>query len=123
MYVKYEFIGDKALVNVPDSSLWEIRFRMFSDEGDDFGLYLIVNGEAFELRNTDFWCQGRPSLPYTAVGDLYEQIVETVAQRIAADPELRLIDIDAIETELIETRFAKLWLEKGFVKRDKNGSW
>ncbi len=124
MFIKYEYIGDRILINVPDSSVWEIRFRLFNEDGDeDYNLYLTIDGKETELRDTDYWCQGRPQLSYRAVGEMYEEIVETVAQKIAEEPNLRVIDIDEIEAELIERKYAQLWLDKGFVKPDKNGSW
>ena len=124
MFIKYEYIGDKILINVPDSSVWEIRFRLFNEDGDeDYNLYLTIDGKEIELRDTDYWCQGRPQLSYRAVGEMYEEIVEIVTQMIAEEPNLRVIDIDEIEAELIEHKYAQLWLDKGFVKPNKNGSW
>ena len=123
MYIKYTSFGDKVFMNIPESSHWEIRFRMLNERGDDYNLYLIIDDNEIELRDTEHWCQGRPSLPYEAVGNLYEDIVDAVANRLAADRDLRVIDIDAIEHRLLENKYEKLWLERGYVKPDKNGRW
>lgn len=123
MLIKYEYIGDRVIMNVPDNSYWEIRFKLFNDGGlDDYNLYLIMDDREIELRDTDYWCSGR-DLPYTEVGALYEEIVEVIAERIAREPNLKLIDIDAIEAELIASKYEKRWLEKGFIKLAADGSW
>ena len=124
MIIKYDYIGDQVIVNVPDSSYWEIRFRLFDDNtgDDDYNLYLILGDKEFTLRDSDYWCQGR-DLPYTAVGALYEEIVEVIAEQIAKDPNLKFIDIGAIESELIDSKYQKAWLEKGYIKLDADGSW
>lgn len=123
MFIKYDYIGDQAIVNAPDSAYWEIRFRLFDDECiEDYGVYLIVGDEEFTLRETDYWCQGR-DIPYQAVGTMYEELVEVIAQRLAADPGLKMIDIGAIEGELVASKYEKLWTEKGYIKPDADGKW
>ena len=125
MLIKYEYIGDRVIVNVPDSSYWEIRFKLFDDDTgvEDYNLYLIFGDKEFVLRDTDYWCQGRRDLPYRAVGALYEEIVDVIAQRIAEDPNLKFLDIEAIEAELIETKYQNKWLEKGYITLTADGSW
>ena len=124
MIIKYEYIGDKIIVNVPDNAYWEIRFRLFDKDtgADDYNLYLIFGDKEFVLRDTEYWCQGR-KLPYTAVGALYEEIIEVIAERIALNPDLKFLDIEAIESELIESKYEKKWLEKGYIEVDANGRW
>ena len=124
MLIKYEYIGDKVVVNAPDNSYWEIRFKLFDCEGnEDYNLYLIIGEKEFMLRDVDYWCQGRWNLPYTAVGALYEEMVEVIAKRIACEPNLKVIDVEAIESELLESKYKKKWLEKGFIELAADGSW
>ncbi len=124
MLFKYTYIGDQVIVNVPDHELWELRFMLFDDDGyDNYNLYLIYRDKKTEIRETDFWTQGRPNLPYSAVGALYEEIVEVVCERLAGNPNLKIIDIDAIEDELIAQKYEKIWLDKNYVTKDSNGRW
>ena len=124
MFIQFDDIGDRRLIHLPDSARWELRFRLFDDKGNnDYGLYLFLDEEEISVRDTDTLCQGRPELPYTAVGLLYAAIVDRVAERITSDPTLRLIDIDAIEAELLEEKFYQQWLNKGFIQPDANGHW
>ena len=59
MFFKFEYIGDQVLLNVPDTVSWEIRYRLFNEDGDeDHGLYLIVGEKEYELRDLDLWCSG-----------------------------------------------------------------
>ena len=125
MILKYEDIGDRVIMNLPDSACWEIRFRLFGEDTgcDDYNLYLIYGDKEIVLRDTEYWCQGRRDLPYTAVGALYEEIVEVIGKKLALDPDLRIIDIEAIEEELIAAKYEKKWIEKGYIKPSDNGSW
>ena len=124
MFIKYEDTGDMVLKNVPDSQPWELRWKMFDENcADDGGLYLILDGRETLLLDTDRWCQGRPSLPDGAVGDLYRDLVEAAAKKLAADPALRLLDLDAIEDELLSSQYAERWIAKGYVTPDENGTW
>ena len=124
MFIKYEYIGDQCLVHIPDGAYWEIRFRLFDDDTgeEDYGLYLILGDREFTLRDPDRWCQGR-DLPYYAVGSLYEELVEVIASWVATDPCLKLLDLEAIEAELIEAKYKAQWLEKGYIKLDADGRW
>lgn len=124
MLIRYSHIGDQCIVNVPDNAYWEIRFRMFDTETgvDDFNLYLITEDKEIMLRDTDDLCQGR-NLSYIAVGNMHEEMVSVIADKIAKDPNLRLLDIDAIEAELLTSKYEKMWLEKGYITLDPDGSW
>ena len=124
MLLKYDYIGDQILVNLPDNEYWELRFKLFNDEGcEDYNLYLIYRDKETEIRETEYWTQGRPALPYHAVGALYEEIVVVISQRLAADPTLKIIDIKAIESELIKQKYEKLWSEKNYITIDSGGNW
>ena len=124
MFVKYEDCGDNIIVNVPDSVTWKICYKLFDEDGyDDCNLYLIVGDETILLRDTEYWCQGRPNLPYSAVGYLYEEIVDAIVAKIENDPNLRVIDISSIESKLLEEKYEKKWIEKGYVEVYPNGSW
>ncbi len=124
MLLKYDYIGDQILVNLPDNEYWELRFKLFNDEGcEDYNLYLIYRDKETEIRETEYWTRGRPALPYHAVGALYEEIVVVISQRLAADPTLKIIDIKAIESELIKQKYEKLWSEKNYITIDSGGNW
>ena len=123
MFIKYDDCGDNVIINLPDSIPWKICFRMFNENAyDDFNLYLIMGEETILLRDTDYWCQGRSDLPYTAVGYMYEEMVDIIAKKIENDPNLRLIDISSIENELLG-KYEKIWIEKGYIEVDSNGRW
>ena len=125
MLIKYEYCGDNTIINVPDSAYWKICFRLINDStpGDDYGLYLITDEKEILLRDTDCWCSGRPELPYTAVGAMYEEIVDIIASKIEAEPNLRIVDVNAIEGKLLSEKYEKKWLENGYVKLREDGSW
>ena len=124
MFVKYDNCGDNTIVNVPDSVTWKICYKLFDEDGnDDYNLYLIVGDETVLLRDTDYWCQGRPNLPHFTVGNLYEEIVDAIVAKIENDPNLRVIDISSIESKLLEEKYEKLWIEKGYVEVYPDGRW
>ena len=125
MFIRYDEIGDQVIANIPDSTYWEIRFRLFTEDtgDDDYNLYLIVGDREITLRDTDYWCQGRLALPYQAVGALYEEMVNVITEKIASDPTLKFIDITEIEAELIASKYEREWLDNGYIKLDANGCW
>ena len=125
MYIKYEYVADKVFLHLPDSLPWEIRFRYFNKTGerDDLCLYLSIGEQEILLCDPDIWCQGRPDLPYDAVAMLYEEMVDVIAQKVIEDPDLKVLDINAIEMQLLEEKYEKIWAEKGFIELDENGSW
>ena len=124
MFVKYEVCDDNIIINVPDSVTWKICYKVFDDDGnEDYSLYLIVGDEIILIRDVEYWCQGRPNLPYQAVGYLYEEIVDVIASKIETESNLRMIDISEIESELLYGKYEKDWIENGYVKVSPNGGW
>ncbi len=124
MFIKYENCGDNIILNVPDSEMWQICYRLLDEKGyDDCSLYLIIADKTILLRDGEDWWNGRPDLPCFAVGELYEEIVEVIFAKIENEPNLKVIDITSIEYQLIKEKYEKKWLEKGYVTADNNGSW
>ncbi len=124
MFIKYEYLGDKVIMNLQSEANWKICFKLFDDEGcEDYNLYLITDEETVVLRDVEYWCQGRPDLRYTAIGELFEEIVDVIAHKLEHEPDIRVIDIPAIENKLIEEKYEKMWMEKGFIKIDEHGRW
>jgi hypothetical protein len=66
---------------------------------------------------------GRNNLPYWIVGDLHQEIVNVICSKLEKDPSLKVIDITLIESELLEARFEKEWLEKGYIEARDVGHW
>ena len=111
MFIKYENCGDNIVLIVPDSAMWQICYRSFDEDGNDnCHLYLIIEDKTILLRDTEYWCQGRPNLPYSAVGYLYEEIVDVIFAKIANEPNLKIIDIPSVENQLLNEKYEK----KGF---------
>ena len=75
------------------------------------------------IRDHYLLTQGRPNLSCSAVGNLYEEIIDVVIQQIANNPNLSVIDIDSIETQLLNEKYEKIWIDKNYVEIDKNGAW
>lgn len=125
MIIKYECYEGLIIVNVPDSSYWEIRIKQYAEDtgGDDYSLYLIFDDKKYLIRDTEYWWMGRDNLPCFAIGELYEEIVEIIAKQIADDPNLKIIDINVIESELIDSKYKERWLEKGYIELSSDGSW
>ena len=124
MRIKYSFLGDNVILNLPDDKLWELRYRLFDDEVMEvYGLYIICGDKEIEIRDVECYAQGRPELPLSAVGDLYEDIVDKTGEMLAANPGLNFIDIDEIESKLLCEKYEKLWKEKGFIELAADGSW
>lgn len=125
MYIKYEFCGSPVIVSIPARKSWMLRHRAFDDEGNAvFENLLEIEGcEPVLLQDPDVYCAGRPDLPAPAVGMLLEDVVNTVAQRLASDPELHLIDIPAITHELINKTYFERWERQLYVIADEDGRW
>lgn len=124
MFIKYDDCGDNIILNVPNTKSWKICYKLFNDNGeDDYALYLIVEAETILLRDTNYWCQGRPELSYAAVGSMYEEIVDIIASKIENEPNLQLIDIPTIERKLLSETYEQKWIEKGYIKMDATGHW
>ena len=124
MRIKYSFLGDNVILNLPDDKRWELRYRLFDDEVMGvYGLYIICEDKEIEIRDGEYYAQGRPELPLSAVGNLYEDIVDKAGEMLAANPGLSFIDIDEIESKLLCEKYEKLWKEKGFIAPAADGSW
>ena len=123
MLIKYDFCGDNNIVNIPETMYWKISFAMLDENGrDDYNLYLHIGNEKITIRDTDFWSMGR-DLPYEEVGYMYEEMVDIIAAKIEQEPNLKIIDISAIESTLINEKYEKRWIEKGYIEPDADGSW
>lgn len=124
MFIKNEICDDNDIINVPDSAMWQICYRVFDEDGEaDYKLCLIIEDKTILLRDPEYWCQGRPNLPYAAVGYLYREIVDVIFAKIENEPNLKIIDIPSIENQLLNEKYEKEWLEKGYVTADNNGCW
>lgn len=123
MIIKYTFIGDRFVVSIPDNMPWEI-FSRYLDRGcyEDCGLYLLFNGEERSLSDADSLCAGR-TLPESEIGRMHEEVVESIAERLAADPGMPVLDIDKIVSEVMTTKFEQYWAKRGYIKMDENGNW
>lgn len=122
LFISYQDCGDQVLLNLPETAVWGIRFRMYNARGyEDYGLYLSIEGQTYCLRDTDAWCQGRPDLPESAVGKLYAEMLDQIAKQIA-EQKVNFIDVQDIETTLI-SKHEKIWTEKGYIQPGLNGNW
>ncbi len=109
---------ENAIINIPDSAYYEIRSR-FED-----GIYLILSDKEIQLRDIDFWCQGRsPELTSWAVTDLYDEMVDVIADILTNNEHISSIDIDEIENDLISKKYEQEWLSKGYITIREDGSW
>ncbi len=116
MFVKCSYFFN-SLIKLPENSYYE-----FKSEFDD-GLYLILSNKEILLRDIDYWCQGRTELPSYAVYDLYSEIVDVIANLLTNDENIKIIDIDEIETDLINKNYEKAWLSRGYITISEDGSW
>ena len=117
MYIKYEFIGDRNLIFIPDNKLWSLRFRMFDEDGnEDYSVYLTVEGsDPIRILDVDQFCQGNPDLPYYAVGHLYEDLIDTAAEQIRTNPAECVLDISDLVSQLVLSKYKAIWVEKGYI--------
>lgn len=125
MFIKYESIGDVHLVHIPEHEKWSIFYRLFDDECcENGGVYLkIGSDDPIGIFEADRWLQGRPNLPFSAVSDLHEAIVNRICEMVAVNSNLAYIDTVEVQNKLINEKYGDLWLEKGFVTKDENGLW
>ena len=106
MFIKYTYIGDRSLIHIPDSCVWEIRFRFVEpDMEEGKNLYLVVGDKEFCLRDSDFLCNSKTDLSHSEVENLYMEIIDAIAGKIAETPTLKVVDIDAIEAHLLAEKF------------------
>jgi len=108
---------DNMLLHVTSNDKFEFRYR-YED-----GLYLILPEKEIALREVDFFCQGRPNLPESAVGDLYAEMLEIIIKLIKENDNLEILDIDEIESKLIREKYQKKWISKGYIDVYADGSW
>ena len=102
--------GEKSVLNVSSNMYWELQTRLF----DDCGLYLILVDKDIEIRDAFFWCAGT-NIPCDCISDLYEDILNTVAEKLLKNPLLYYIDIDEIENKLIKEKYEELWSKAGYI--------
>ncbi len=115
MIFKFRFLGDNIVANIPDNEYWELRFNEYNDTGDeDCNLYLVYKDKLIMLSDVPELMDEVPGLPCREAGALYEEIVDIVYTKIACDPDLKVIDINAIESELIKQKYEKLWIDNGY---------
>jgi len=121
MIIKYEYCLDCAIVNLPDSACWQIRFDAVGDNGYDINeLRLVIGDKIIRICGAEDWCSGEPDLPEIEVGLMLAEIVDVVASKIETEPELRVIDITEIERRLFSEKYSKIWIEKGYIKPDSD---
>lgn len=118
MYIKCNMCDacDNLLLHITPNDRFEFRYR-FED-----GLYLILPDKEIVLREVDLFCQGRPNLPESAVGDLFAEMLEVITQLIKEE-EISILDIDEIENKLITEKYEKKWISEGYVEVYADGSW
>lgn len=110
---------DNALINLPENDYYEFRSK------SDDGIYLIFLNKEIQLRDIEHWCQGRPELPCCEVENLYDELVNVIANMLANDENIKVLDFDKIESDLITEKYEKRWLSKGYVtvKDEWGGRW
>lgn len=116
MIIKYEYIGSKHLVFIPENTRFDIVYQLFDEEGDeDYSVYLKIHGEPpIPLLEVDALCQGRPALPAHGVGALHEMVVDSMILYLLADRPI--IDVDGILHAHLDTGVAADWLERGWLQ-------
>lgn len=111
--------GDVSMVNLPSSTPWEITYQEFDeDDLDNCSLYLKVDGKEYLLRDLEYWCQRRPSLPLWEVSRLYEDLLQAIFQQLRRCPDIAALDLDEIEGDILRDKYAIQWLEKEYVEPD-----
>ena len=125
MVIKYDTNENYKIMYVPDNTHLEFGFKRQDNDLMDNGysLYLIFGEKEFLVRDSDYWCKERKLLPAIAVRELYEEIVETIRERLVMNPNLDFLDIDEIESELIESKYKEKWLKNGCIEINADGNW
>ena len=124
MFIKSNCIFLPSIIHIPESCVWRIELEKESENGYDYcTLYLYVENKRFCLADAEDLCSGRSCLPEWAVSDLYEDIIDTVAEKLENNSNLQFIDIGALESELIGTKYQEHWAKKGYITIDENGHW
>lgn len=119
MFIKCSYCDavENVLIYLPENEIFEFRSRF------DDGLYLILPNKKVMLRDIDHWCQGRPELPTSAVEDLYDEIVDTIAEMLISNEKISIIDIDEIERKLLSEKYEKEWISQKYIIVSEDGSW
>ena len=119
MFIKCSYCDgvDNVLIHLPETEKFEFRYRY------DDGLYLILPDREIMLRDMDYWCQGRLELPTYAVGDLYSEIVDTIAEMLINNEKISVVNIDRVEEKLVSEKYEKEWVSKEYISTSKDGSW
>ncbi len=60
-------------------------------------------------------------MPDYEVGYLYEEILDIISTKMENEPDLKVIGISSIENKLLNEKYEKRWIEKGYVTVDSNG--
>ena len=116
MIFKYTYLLDSGFFYIPQNAVWSLELKYDS-------LYLDINGKQHLVREADSYCSGRPNLPDWEVIALYKEMVDVVLQKIITEESIKYIDIDAIESELLRTKYEALWLQNEYIELSENGSW
>jgi len=112
MYIKSDHL-DRKIMHLPDTACWSISYKEWDKDGDSDGsIYLVVDEKEYVLRDVARW-DFSVTLKFNHISDMYEKMVELIGQQIAEDPNLKIIDIDAIEVAAI---VEEKWLNKGYIE-------
>lgn len=125
MYLKYDREGDQHLLFIPDGKRWAVYYALCDDTGrEDRGIYIRVEDEPpIRVLDTEYLCQGRPQLPHSAVGELYEEVIETISAAVKADSTIHHIDMLAVVDRLIRVKYQEIWTLAGYIYPDDRGAW
>lgn len=117
LFYYHNSFGDVSMVNLPRSTPWEITYQEFDqDDINNCSLYLKIDGKEHLLRDLEYWCMGRPSLPIWEVSRLYEDLLQEIFRQLRQCPDSAALDLEEIEGEILRTKYAPQWLEKGYVE-------
>lgn len=123
LIIRFEFIGDENLICIPDTVPWRIVCKFCDNTGyDDYGLYLILNGEEIQLRDAETLCSGR-NIPLDAVGELHYDMINEISKKLIETPKTEFICLEDLESDLLKSKYEELWISKGYIHPDKNGAW
>ena len=119
MLFKVTINFDYCIINAPDSQLWSLSYRdTYCEDGceyEDFHLHLLLGDEDIELRDAKFCSLADDDHLFPSkceVGQLYEELINIIAERIAAVSDIRIIDIDSLEAELYVNKYKEKWSKR-----------
>ena len=123
MLIRFQLMGEDNLISIPDTMPWRLVRKLFDNDGyDDYGLYLILNGEEIQLRDAQELCDGR-DIPLSAVGQLHYDMIDEIIRLLIETPKTEFICLEDLEAELLQNKYKKLWIDKGYIHPDENGIW